>query len=275
MLKDIEVFKQRRVKLSEIMVPKGLKIRTESIESLVDSIKRVGLLNPMLVDEEMGLVSGFHRHQALMQINPEQEVDVRVLGSSGDSGEAIKALSKLDENLVRYKLTSLDESQAIHEKLNLIRRLQQIRPSMADVGDTAKHLAKEMGVSVRKIYLDNQIASLDSETIDKIKHTPIANSKQSLAKIARAEGSAAKNAVIERLLKNEVETIPEMTVLRNAVSEFFVLAKKARQKYSDKCEEAEIILVFDQIRKLVSQPPFLTEEQRDQKAVQKSIKSGG
>lgn len=275
MLSDIEVFKHKRIKICEIVVPEGLKIRTDSIESLVDSIKRVGLLNPMLVDENMGLVSGFHRHQALMQIDPEQEVEVRVMKVSGDSGEMVRALSKLDENLVRYKLTSLDESQAINEKLTLIRRLKQINPLMMNVEDTAKCLAKEMGVSVRKIYLDAQIASIDPETIEKIKNTPLANSKQSLAKIARAEGQTARNAVVKKLLNDETETIPEMTVLRNAVSEFFLLAKKARQKYSDKCEDVELILVFEQIRKLVSQPPFLTEEQRDQECVQKSRKSGG
>jgi ParB-like chromosome segregation protein Spo0J len=76
------------------------------VSDLVQSIREVGLLQPLVVDSEGNLLAGYHRYLALRELGWE-EVPVVVVEL-----DALRAeLATLDENIVRNELTELERAE--------------------------------------------------------------------------------------------------------------------------------------------------------------------
>jgi len=74
-----------KIPINEIKVDREHRIRTDSgdLTALQNSIARVGLLNPVVVDEKHKLVAGFRRLSACRKLGW-KEIEVRVVKLSGD-----------------------------------------------------------------------------------------------------------------------------------------------------------------------------------------------
>ena len=107
------------IKLDQIKL-KSPYLRTNTdIESLIKSIKTIGLIHPLTVNANNELLAGARRYQALKELG---FTEVPVVMS--DRGELEQELISVDENLVRKPLSKLEVEQClnrgreIYEKLN-------------------------------------------------------------------------------------------------------------------------------------------------------------
>jgi len=90
--------------ISEIIVEEGARIRKDAgdIAALEKSIGNVGLLNPVVIDENNRLVAGYRRLTACRNLGW-QEIEVTVVSFGGDVLKLLEA--EADENLYRKDFT--------------------------------------------------------------------------------------------------------------------------------------------------------------------------
>ncbi|RAZ94983.1 chromosome partitioning protein ParB, partial [Klebsiella oxytoca] len=75
----------------------------EGVQELVDSISKVGLLNPITIDREHTLIAGLHRLEAAKLLGW-AEIECNVSSLEGLQAE----LAEIDENFVRADLETLE-----------------------------------------------------------------------------------------------------------------------------------------------------------------------
>ena len=86
-----------RIKISEIKVGNRIRTDTGDLTALKDSMRRVGLLQPILIDPDNRLVAGYRRMQAAKQLGWES-VEVRLVDVA-DKKERL--LVEAEENTTR------------------------------------------------------------------------------------------------------------------------------------------------------------------------------
>lgn len=92
-----------RVLISEIKISPGRReAELEDINKMADSIKEVGLLNPITVGQDYTLIAGLHRLEAAKLLNW-TEIECTMSELTGLQAE----LAEIDENFVRTELGSV------------------------------------------------------------------------------------------------------------------------------------------------------------------------
>ena len=116
------------VPISEIKVNAGRReADPEGVQELVDSISKVGLLNPITIDREHTLIAGLHRLEAAKLLGW-TEIECNVSSLEGLLAE----LAEVDENVVRKGLSAVEYS-------DLLAHLSGYGPQIGqNVGDTEK-----------------------------------------------------------------------------------------------------------------------------------------
>jgi ParB family transcriptional regulator, chromosome partitioning protein len=105
--------------ISHIAVDETLRIRKDpgDIAALENSIRKVGLLNPIVIDEKNRLMAGYRRLTACRNLGW-QEIEVTVVKSGGD---VLRMLDiEIDENLFRKDFTP-EEIMSIEKRREEIR----------------------------------------------------------------------------------------------------------------------------------------------------------
>ena len=105
--------------ISHIVVEELSRIRKDAgdISALENSIRRVGLLNPIVIDEKNRLVAGYRRLTACRNLGW-QEIEVTIVHFDGDVLKMLDA--EADENLFRKDFTP-DEIISIEKRREEIR----------------------------------------------------------------------------------------------------------------------------------------------------------
>lgn len=105
--------------ISHIVVEELSRIRKDAGDTaaLENSIRRVGLLNPIVVDETNRLVAGYRRLTACRNLGWE-EIEVTIVNFDGDVLKMLEA--EADENLFRKDFTP-DEIISIEKRREEIR----------------------------------------------------------------------------------------------------------------------------------------------------------
>lgn len=105
--------------ISHIVVEELSRIRKDAGDTaaLENSIRRVGLLNPIVVDEKNRLVAGYRRLTACRNLGWE-EIEVTIVNFDGDVLKMLEA--EADENLFRKDFTP-DEIISIEKRREEIR----------------------------------------------------------------------------------------------------------------------------------------------------------
>ncbi|WP_164848275.1 ParB/RepB/Spo0J family partition protein [Halobacteriovorax sp. HLS] len=105
--------------MSDIKVNnKYLRFNTD-VDTLVESIENIGLINPLIINSKDQLIAGGRRYSALKKLGREEAPVIKV-----DEGDLKEELISIDENLVRKNLTDLEfenclrRGKEIFEKLN-------------------------------------------------------------------------------------------------------------------------------------------------------------
>ena len=105
--------------LNDIIVNnKYLRTNTD-VDTLIESIENIGLINPLIINNDNQLIAGGRRYSALKKMGKENAPIIKV-----NEGELKEELISIDENLVRKNLTDLEfenclrRGKEIFEKLN-------------------------------------------------------------------------------------------------------------------------------------------------------------
>ncbi|HPJ72423.1 MAG TPA: ParB N-terminal domain-containing protein [bacterium] len=112
-----------KIALKNISVAQQDRIRTDpgDISSLRESIGKLGLLNPIVIDENGRLVAGYRRYCACRDLGME-EVPVRVGRFHGDLLLELEA--EAAENLFRKDFTPEEIARMEERRKEIIRRMR-------------------------------------------------------------------------------------------------------------------------------------------------------
>ena len=93
--------------IDDIKIPSHRKTRG-SIEELANSIKELGLLNPITITSDFALVAGYHRYLACKSLGW-KEIPTVTIHVDGLRVE----LAEIDENLIRNELSAIDRGESL------------------------------------------------------------------------------------------------------------------------------------------------------------------
>lgn len=112
-----------KIAIDRIIVNEETRIRQDpgNIAPLENSIRKVGLLNPILVDENDTLVAGFRRLAACRNLGWE-EIEVNVVSFDGDLLKMLDA--EVDENLFRKDFTQEEIESIEIRRREILRKLR-------------------------------------------------------------------------------------------------------------------------------------------------------
>jgi len=191
-----------KVKCSEIKIGDRVRKNLGSIEELANSIKKVGLLQPIGITKDYELVFGERRLAACKSLNHE-EIEVVII----DSAELLECETTENVNRKNFVMSErvaireIYKEKFIEEKGKLMAK--GIKPSIRRVGDTRDRLAKLSGVGQEKAKKENIIMKHgDQELIDKVDKNELSvNKAYHLVKKMKKEGEVYLD---NEKLKNEV-----------------------------------------------------------------------
>ena len=177
-----------KIKVSEVKVRTRLRASNEeNIQDIAESIRTIGLINPISIDAEHNLIAGYHRLQA------HKLLGLKEISAIVSTQKELKArLQEIDENLKRAELTSIEKSIHIEERELIFQQLDK----MAVKGDnrfsvsgksTQKQRANEIGMSRRNYQYHKELENLHPEVRDLLNDTPYASRLMDLVMLARED----------------------------------------------------------------------------------------
>jgi len=192
-------------------------LKTESVNQLAESIKEIGLLNPITITQDKRLISGMHRLEAVKLLGW-TTIDCNVLHYNDALHEE---LIEIDENLIRNDLTVLEQGQQLNRRDEILSALGLRREvggnganqfqSNSELNSpklkSTEDIAQEIGISKRTAQHYKQIdRDIDDSVKDMIRDTDVADNKTDLLKIARE-----KTPETQRKVANHIINKPHVT----------------------------------------------------------------
>jgi ParB family chromosome partitioning protein len=123
------VLRAQNISIDSIRVGKRLRLLGD-IDALVESIRELGLLNPITVTRERRLVSGLHRLAAFKALGCHM-IPAMVIDVNRDEAK----LREIDENLARNDLTLLERAEHLRCRKEFYERLHPETRSGGDHGN--------------------------------------------------------------------------------------------------------------------------------------------
>lgn len=219
-----------KIRVDDIQVKAGRReLDTDHVRELADSIKELGLLNPLTVDKENVLIAGLHRLEAVKLLEwPEVECTVSSL-------EGLRAeLAEIDENIVRNDFTAIEYGEMLLRRKEIYETLhpetkagvaqavamnRAVGNNVADkMSATSKSFvedtAEKLGVDQRTVRRQIQTAkNLTPEAKEIIKDTDTKITKKAALKLSRLEPEQQKEAAA-LLAAKEIKTVDEYTMAK-------------------------------------------------------------
>ena len=168
------------------------------LDSIKDSLERFGQLHPIVVTDELVLISGGRRLTAAMLLGWD-EIEVK---NFGELTETEKLELELEENLIRKDLT-WQESVSLKKSINELKKTQAIEKGEKWTNEDTSELLDE---SSSKLAKDLELA----EAVEKFPEITKCKTKQEARTLSRRKKSAEtrliQNALIpkEMLSENEI-----------------------------------------------------------------------
>jgi ParB family chromosome partitioning protein len=111
-----------QIELSKIIIRKRVRNNLGDLSSLTESLRRHGLLNPVVINSKNELVAGHRRTEAAKQLGWDT-IEVRIVDSD-DQGDLVEM--EIEENTARKDLTS-DELAEAYLRLDRLRHPPLLR----------------------------------------------------------------------------------------------------------------------------------------------------
>jgi len=190
-----------QAELHAVTVPDNRRRKSGPVSVIAESMKRLGLINPITLTEDLVLVSGLHRFEAAQSLGWER-IDARII-------DADARLVEIDENLCRNELTALERAEHRSERKRLheavypeVRngRNQYTRASVdesrdghgvqpstrQEPGSYSGTAATEERVAARTIRRSVAIAeNIPEDVRDEIRDLPIADNQKELSRLSK------------------------------------------------------------------------------------------
>lgn len=211
-----------QIRIHEIQVKEGRReLSTTHVRELADSIRELGLLNPITIDKGHTLIAGLHRLEAV-KLLAWTEIACTVSSLEGLQAE----LAEIDENFVRNDISALEfgdmmlRRKEIYEMLHPEskhggdRKSEKIKTNKIRF-DSAKSFvqdtAEKLGVVPRTVELQIQTAkNLTSEAKDIIKGSDTKITQKAALKLSRLQPEQQKEAAT-LLAAQEIKSVDEYT----------------------------------------------------------------
>ena len=201
-----------RLSIKEIQVKEGRRsLDTCHVGELADSIREIGLLNPLTIDRDNFLIAGLHRLEAVKRLGW-TEVDCTVSSLEGLAAE----LAEIDENIVRSDMSTLEYGEILLRRKEIYETLhpetkrgmrngqtsKSDKMSFLETKSFAQDTAEKLGVVPRTVERQIQTAkNLTQEAKEIIKNADKKISKKKALKLSRLEPEDQKEAA--RLLTTQ------------------------------------------------------------------------
>lgn len=223
------------VLISDIIIgEKRREVKSDYVQKLADSIKQVGLINPITIAPDNRLIAGYHRLQAFVQLG-ETRIPAVILNLS----ELEARLAEIDENLIRNEGTVLERSEWLEERKVIYEELfpetrvgqfggwhnnktTRLENEINSVSSFTEDTADKTGKSRRTIEQEIQISkNISPEVKNKIRDTELADRKTDLLLLSRLNPEKQKeisDSVVSGEFK-DVKTAINAIKLREAKKE--------------------------------------------------------
>lgn len=158
------------MKINEVKINAGRRtVDVKKVKELAESIKELGLLNPITVNEDGTLIAGMHRLEACKLLGYE-EIKVNKINLN----LLLAELAEIDENLIRNELHWLESDKQLKRRKAIY---EQLRPE-------TKHNSKFKGNQFRS----NDTMSSDQKTFTEDTADKLGQSQRNIQRsVARAE----------------------------------------------------------------------------------------
>ena len=225
------------------MGPGRREVDTKKVVELVDSIKTVGLINPITVTSDQKLVAGAHRLEACKSLGWKDIPCVIYDGS-----DLQRELVEIDENLVRLELDpiSIGELAIRRDEIldafgkrakrgdNRFTKKNRCAPG-AHLQKTTNEIASEVGMSPRALLENKQLArDLTPKAKEVVRRSDV--TKKDALKIARMEPKK-QNEIAEKLSSGKAKSLVDARrlIAKENVAEPVPLADDAKYRviYAD------------------------------------------
>ncbi len=198
-----------RIQISAIQIPKNHR-NPKRVETLAESIKHVGQLEPIIIRDDMQLIAG-GRRLAACKLLEQDWIDASVLTVSDIDAELIE----IDENLERHELTVIQRADQLKRRKELYEaRYPETKAGVAGgkarqgkgksatkMISFADDIAEKTGVSPETVRQEVQIAEdLDEDVKESIRGTDLEDRKVDLLELARLP-KEEQGAVVEEVTK--------------------------------------------------------------------------
>jgi ParB family chromosome partitioning protein len=111
-----------KIKINDILVKERLRVQPGDLTALKESIKQVGLIQPLVINEKKELLCGHRRLLACKELNW-QEIEAVVLDVNEDQVRQLDL--EYHENIARQNLSSQELEQFKKKKDELLRAKKQ------------------------------------------------------------------------------------------------------------------------------------------------------
>lgn len=209
-----------QIPVNEIQVKEGRRgADADIVRGLADSIREVGLLNPLTVDGGHVLIAGLHRLEAVKLLGW-AEVECTISSLEGLQAE----LAEIDENIVRSGLPAVEYGEILLRRKEIY---EALHPEVKHGGDRksgeiktkkfrfdlvksfAQDTAEKLGVVPRTVELQIQTAkNLTPEAREIIKEADAKITKKTAMKLSRLEPEQQKEAAA-KLAAKEIRSVDE------------------------------------------------------------------
>jgi len=264
------------MKINEVKINEGRRVTDQKkIKELADSIKELGLLNPITVNEDGTLIAGMHRLEACKLLGYE-EIKVNKINLNALLAE----LAEIDENLVRNELHWLEQDKQLRRRKAIY---EELHPETSHGGDRkskeskrnnsalktfTKDTADKLGQSQSNIQKSVARAESieDEEVIEQIKELDITKTEGTI--LARFEPEQQKKII-------EVKKQKTDSSIKEIVQEIKKEEKKAeqevkKQQYEQRVEtvtqnefKVDIFNTKEKFRIIYSDPAWSYNDKQD------------
>lgn len=207
------------VPVDSIQVPDNWRtLDEESVESLTQSIREVGLIHPITISPDRTLVAGRHRLEAVRRLGWDS-----ILAVVADGNPAHQELITIDENLRRKALNRYDEMTALARRKQIHEELHpETRHGGTRTAGTKREGAKSFTIDTsektgyhkdsvsRLVRIRNSLIDLPAS----LNHHPIVGSMTELELLSR-QAREEQQVIVGMLESGEVKTVKEAVAARD------------------------------------------------------------
>lgn len=210
-----------KIKISEVIVFKR-KREPKDLTALKQSIRDLGLINPITINKQKVLIAGYHRLLACKEMG---WLEIPAITINYDNLKS--ELAQIDENIVRNPLTVLENAEQltrrkqIYETLHPETKAESIRDynlkqnspdskvwSPVKPVTFVNDAASKTGKSKSSIHQFIQIgSSLTKEIIEMLKGTPMEDNLSELMALIKIETPEKQKELIEKVLNGQAKSI--------------------------------------------------------------------